>query len=137
MSESDVVPKNSPRHSDVDSQHSRGTWHTVFRKQLPLERETAVFILANALDVFMTHRLLHMGGFRESNPLADYFLAHWGIRGMVYFKFVLVAFVAVIAQIVYAHRPRTARWLLNGASLLTACVVLYSVRLLVVNLGLL
>ena len=33
--------------------------------QLPLERETCIFILVNALDVFMTYLLLVTGNFRD------------------------------------------------------------------------
>ncbi|KAA0138422.1 hypothetical protein FYZ48_13105 [Gimesia chilikensis] len=98
--------------------------------QLPLERETCIFILVNALDVFMTYLLLVTGSFRESNQLANYFIAHWGIRGMVYFKFSLVAVVTVIAQIVARKKMETGRKLLNFGSLIVAGVVIYSFVLL-------
>ncbi|QDT40395.1 hypothetical protein Pan241w_04520 [Gimesia alba] len=94
--------------------------------QLPLERETCVFILVNALDVFMTYLLLVTGGFRESNQLANFFIARWGIKGMVYFKFALVAVVTVIAQIVARKKMTTGRNLLNFGSLIVAGVVIYS-----------
>lgn len=104
--------------------------------QLPLERETCVFILVNALDVFMTYLLLRTnqipGGsnyFVESNQIANYFIAGWGIKGMVYFKFGLVAVVTVIAQIVHTKKPTTARFLLNIGSLVVAAVVIYSFML--------
>ncbi|WP_298867500.1 DUF5658 family protein [uncultured Gimesia sp.] len=107
-------------------------------RQLPLERETSVFILVNALDVFMTYLLLRTnqqpGGSNyivESNQIANYFIAGWGIKGMVYFKFGLVAVVTVIAQIVFTKRPTTARLLLNLGSLVVAAVVIYSFMLYV------
>ncbi len=97
--------------------------------QLPLERETCFFILVNALDVFMTYILLVTGNFRESNQIANYFLAGWGIKGLVYFKFGLVAVVTLIAQIVARKKFNTGRNLLNFGSLVVAGVVIYSVAL--------
>ena len=99
------------------------------RRRLPLETETSWFILANVLDVIVTWRLLVQGQFMESNPIARYFLNHWGVAGMNYFKFAVVALVAVIAQVVYTQRPNLARWLLNGATCVVSAVVLYSVLL--------
>jgi len=94
--------------------------------QLPLERETCVFILLNALDVFMTYIMLVTGHFRESNQIANYFLAGWGIKGLVYFKFALVALVTSIAQIVARKKFATGRNLLNFGSLIVGGVVIYS-----------
>lgn len=96
-------------------------------RQLPLETETCFFILASALDVVMTYILLNHGPeFQESNQVAAYFLARFGFKGMVYFKFALVAFVTVIAQIVVKTRPQLARRLLNGGTMITVAVILYS-----------
>lgn len=111
--------------------NEKETGRPFWRNQLPLERETCVFILVNALDVFMTYLLLVTGSFRESNQLANYFIAHWGIRGMVYFKFSLVAVVTVIAQIVARKNMSTGRKLLNFGSAIVAGVVIYSFVLLI------
>lgn len=110
--------------------NEKKTGRSFLGNQLPLERETCIFILVNALDVFMTYLLLVTGSFRESNQLANYFIAHWGIRGMVYFKFSLVAVVTVIAQIVARKKMETGRKLLNFGSLIVAGVVIYSFVLL-------
>lgn len=103
----------------------------IWTHQLPLERETCIFILVNALDVFMTYILLVTGNFRESNQIANYFLAGWGIKGLVYFKFGLVAVVTLIAQIVARKKFNTGRNLLNFGSLVVAGVVIYSVALFI------
>ena len=96
-------------------------------RKLPLETETCFFIFANALDVFMTYVLLnHSPEFQESNQVANYFLAKYGFRGMIYFKFALVAFVTVIAQVIAITRPRTARWLLIVGTVIVGGVVIYS-----------
>ncbi len=99
------------------------------RRRLPLETETSWFILANVMDVIVTWRLLSAGPFMEANPVARYFLNHWGVAGMNYFKFTVVAVVAVIAQVVYTRRPVVARWLLIGATCVVSAVVLYGVSL--------
>ena len=117
MEETETEPEEKER--------GRAFWN----HQLPLERETCIFILVNALDVFMTYLLLVTGNFRESNQLANYFIAGWGIKGMVYFKFTLVAVVTVIAQIVARKKMSTGRNLLNFGSLIVAGVVIYSIAL--------
>ncbi len=76
----------------------------------------------------MTYVLLrqHDRGYYESNPFARYFLHHWGIRGMIYYKFALVAFVAVIAQYIAQTHIRVARSLLLLAIAIVSYVVVYS-----------
>lgn len=93
------------------------------------EHEFTTYILVSALDLFMTYLLLAHGGFRESNPVANFFILHWGVKGMVYFKFGLVALVCTIAYIVGQHRPTTARRLLQFATLVVTAVVGYSLVL--------
>ena len=74
-------------------------------------------------------------GFVESNPIARFFLDHWGVKGLVYFKFVMVAIVVVIAQIVVRKKPETALLLLNAATIVVAGVVVYSLILFLRNTG--
>ncbi len=102
-----------------------------FLRKLPLEHETALFLLVSAFDVFMTYWLLRSGRFYESNPVAQYFLHHWGMRGMVYFKFSLVAFVCVITQIIAIQKTHTAQKVLRLATAIVAGVVIYSLVLMV------
>ena len=108
---------------------------SIFRGELPLETETTVFILANAFDVFMTYLLLNLGNFRESNALANFFLERFGMNGMIFFKFAIVAFVCVIAQIVATQKIKLARWLLNFGTLLVGLVVIYSLSMYVMYSG--
>jgi hypothetical protein len=103
----------------------------LLRGNLPLERETIVFVLTSALDIFMTWILLYTGRFRESNPLADYFIAHWGVKGMVYFKMGMTAFVCVLAQIIALKKPAYAEFVLKLGALVIAAVVIYSFVLFV------
>lgn len=102
----------------------------MFFKRLPLEQETVRFIFVSALDVFLTYLLIVQDGFHEGNPVARFFLNHWGMRGMIYFKFGMVAFVAVLAQIIARRQLETARRLLNLATVIVICVLIYSLTLL-------
>ena len=124
---------NRPDAAETDSTtpNPRPSRLPFFKRQLPLETETTFFVLANALDVFVTFVLLNFEQFRESNAIANYFLTKYGIRGMVYFKFAIVAVVAIIAQIIATRRPRTAKCLLNGGSFVVFAVVIYSITLFV------
>lgn len=101
--------------------------------QFYFERETVIFVLLSAADLFMTHFLLQqdLGNHRfvESNPMARYFLDHWGSKGMIYFKFGMIGVICVLTQIIARWRPRTARWLLFFAIVAVTYVLIYSVRL--------
>ena len=112
-----------------DEEETERQWSDLFGN-LPLEAETAMFILVNMIDFFMTYLLLTTGPFEESNPIAEYFLARWGpIKGMLYFKIGLVTFVCIIAQIVALKEFKTARWLLNLGTVIVSFVVIYSLSL--------
>lgn len=109
-------------------------FHAVFQRKLPLETETSIFILVNVLDFAMTwwmlmHREMGLGNFYESNPVARYFLDHWGVKGLLYFKMAVVAFVCVIAQIVATRREASARFLLLVGTAVVGAVVIYSLRM--------
>ena len=97
-----------------------------WKRKLPLETETSLFILANAMDAMMTWFLLNFPQFRESNGIANYILSNYGMQGMIYFKFIIVAFVAVIAQIIARKNIKVARRLLIFGSIFFFAVAIYS-----------
>ena len=111
---------------------SKWRWSKFFGGHLPLESETAAYILVSAFDVLMTAWLLthHSGRFVESNPVARFFIYGWGLKGMVAFKFALVAFVTVLTQVIALKNEATAERLLNFATAIVAGVVIYSLVLL-------
>ena len=94
-------------------------------------QETLILIVVSALDVAMTHRLLTQGDgqFVESNPFARFFLDHWGIRGMVYFKASMTVVVIVITQIIARQNSGLGRQVLGLATLIIVAVVIYSTSL--------
>lgn len=98
----------------------------LFRSPLDMSRELWLFLLFSLADVVLTVKLLAHGGYVESNPIARFFLLSWGARGMVYFKFALVAATCVLIQIIAHKRHATARRLLNFAVLVVGAVVTYS-----------
>ena len=102
--------------------------------ELPLETETAAFLLASVLDIVLTTVLLAAGGFRESNAVADWFIAGWGVKGMVWFKMTLAAVVCVLAQVVATKKPRWGRGILLLGTGVTGAVVLYSAALAFLHL---
>lgn len=104
---------------------------SLFGGQLPLENETAWFVLVSVLDVVLTYLLLRLPHYREANPIAAFFINHWGIRGMVYFKFFMVGFVTLITQVIARSREDTARRVLQFATVVVAGVVIYSLSLYV------
>lgn len=97
------------------------------------QTETLLYVLLSAVDLLITWFLLRQSheGFQfiESNPVARYVLNHWGIQGMVYFKFGMVAVVCVVTQTIARWKPRTARLVLWFAIVVMLYVVVYSVRL--------
>ena len=98
--------------------------------RLPLETETCVFLLVGVLDILCTYLLLWAGGHRESNPAADYFLARYGVKGLVWFKMALAAFVCVLAQLIARKKPKLGRFVLLLGTAVTGAVVVYSVGLI-------
>jgi hypothetical protein len=110
---------------------------TMFRLPLPLQRESCLFLIASVLDVLMTRMLLEdLTGvtgrtiFYESNPVAGYFFHHWNLAGIVYFKFVMVGFIEVIAHVIALKNVAVGRRLLDFGTLIVSVVVIYSMYLL-------
>lgn len=127
--------KKTPHHSPLGRLFFWG-----FRQKLPLETETTIFILVNVLDFAMTywmlaHREMGLGNFYESNPVAQYFLNHWGVKGLLMFKMAVVAFVCVIAQIVATKKEASARFLLVVGTIVVLAVVVFSLKLFLVHAG--
>ena len=106
-------------------------WTAVRQRKLLLESETAWFALASALDFIMTYIMLwHTdAGFIESNPIAVFFLHHWGLKGLFTFKLVVVTFVIVLCQIIARHNYQRARGVLYISTAIVSAVVIYSMLL--------
>ncbi len=102
---------------------------SLLARRLPLEHETALFLLISLLDILMTVKLLIAGPFHEANPVARFVLFHWGVVGMAWYKLALCAFICVVAQIVALQSEAKGRWILRFGIAVTAVVVIYSAGL--------
>ena len=69
----------------------------------------------------------------ESNPVAQWFIGHWGFRGMAGYKLIMTLIVVVIAEIVGRQKPMVARILLWGGTIVVGAVVVHSLRLLLAH----
>ena len=136
-SRSETASRSVPEmpESSVQSTESRPTrlWRFITGKR-PLQDETTLFILVNVLDIFTTYALLRAGGI-ETNPVANFFLSRWNIRGLVYFKMTLVAVVALLAQVIAHRNLARARQVLILGTVIVAMVVLYSVYLILTKIA--
>ncbi len=96
-------------------------------RSIPLETETAWYVLLNVCDILATWALLRRNaGFIESNPIARWFYHEWGFNGMVYFKLGMVALVVVIAQVVARKNEPLAQFLLVFGCVAVGGVFIYS-----------
>lgn len=96
-------------------------------RSIPLETETAWYVLLNVCDILATWALLKRNsGFIESNPIARWFYHGWGFSGMVWFKLGMVALVVTIAQVVARKNEPLAQLLLVFGCVAVGGVFIYS-----------
>jgi hypothetical protein len=125
-----ATPKDGARVSDWPENHDRPRPLSWLRRRLPLETETCWLLLLGVLDLVVTVALLNTGAAREANPLAEWFLATGGVRGLVIFKCAALAVVGVAAQLIAGRHPRVARGVLHLGILAQLVVITYGVWLL-------
>jgi hypothetical protein len=92
----------------------------------------ALFAVLGLADLILTCYLLRTerGHVYEGNPVAQWWLAHWGWAGLAGFKLAVLLLVMIAANFIGRHRPRTAAHVLTFACGATALVVGYSCTLL-------
>jgi hypothetical protein len=102
-------------------------WHG---RSVVLESEIAWLLLLSVLDVLLTTILLHRGPqFVESNPVAAWFFHRFNIAGLVAFKFVVIAVVVVIAEVIERIQPGRGKFVLRIGIVAAGVVVIYSASL--------
>ncbi|MBU0616708.1 MAG: hypothetical protein KKI02_03225 [Planctomycetes bacterium] len=93
------------------------------------------FIFLAALDIMLTYLILHPVLFprdvtmtesrgAEENVVAGWVIERWDVPGMVVFKFVLVAVVVVLCEVIGRHRDATGRRIAEWAVAVTVIPVL-------------
>ena len=97
----------------------------------------ALFVALGLADLALTSYLLQTSAGRvyEGNPVAHWWLAHWGWVGLAGFKLATVLLVVLVVRVVARSRPRAAANLLSFACAVTALVLGYSGFLLASTRG--
>lgn len=103
-------------------------------RPLPMGDEYGGFLLLNVFDLFLTGYIFRHGG-REVNPVGIHVLERYGLAGFAVFKFLMVAFIIVVAEVVYRIQPQKARQLMTGANLIYFGVILWECILLWYRFG--
>lgn len=94
--------------------------HGWFRRHLHYPAAYTWLVFVASMDIMMTWVILHSGG-REVNPLAEAVIHRFDLPGIVAFKFVLVAVIILISEVVGTRRPAVGRWF-AAAAVLVSCV---------------
>jgi hypothetical protein len=91
-------------------------------------RKLMLFVCLSLTDLVLTWHLLSHGDGQvyEGNPLARWWLAHYGWLGLTLFKLSLALFVVGLTLVIARQRPRAAGKVLVLSCVILATVVLYS-----------
>ncbi|MFL5340889.1 MAG: DUF5658 family protein [Gemmataceae bacterium] len=89
-------------------------------------RTTLLFIVLSALDFTLTWLLLRRGSAAEANPVAAWWLTHFGWLGLGAFKAATVVTFVVLVGVVARRRPALSRRMVAFACAAVAIVVVYS-----------
>jgi hypothetical protein len=94
-------------------------------------RRLGLFALLSTADFLLTRYLLTSGSeaVYESNPIAGWWLTHYGWMGLATFKIAAVLCVAMLGVVISLRRPDMGRRVLGFGCLMLAGVVLYSAYL--------
>ncbi|MDR3709305.1 MAG: DUF5658 family protein [Capsulimonadaceae bacterium] len=100
----------------------------MFKRDVTLAQEYLGFMLLNLFDLFLTGFIFKNYG-QEANGVALFVLHHFGLRGFALFKFIMVAFIILICEVISLQNVSRARQLILGASVLYLAVVMYEIYL--------
>jgi hypothetical protein len=109
------VPDESsqPHPPPRGSQRPRPAWRRFLRQPALYPTLYTWYVFVSALDILFTWRILHANG-TEVNVLADWIINQQDIKGLAVFKFLTVAVVILICEVVGRRRYETgaklARW---------------------------
>jgi len=92
--------------------------------------ETWIYVALSGLDIFLTYQLLVRLDHVEANPLARYFIEGWGLKGMVWFKLGMTAFVLTLVNALLQKKEDYARTVVRLGTAAVAAVDCYSIWLL-------
>lgn len=93
--------------------------------------ETWIYVALSGLDIFLTYQLLVRLDHVEANPLARFFIEGWGLKGMVWFKLGMTAFVLTLVHALLQKKEVYARTIVRLGTAAVAAVDCYSIWLLI------
>jgi hypothetical protein len=108
---------------------------SLFLSHFILANETAYFLLASALDFFVTYVLLAWpdSPVHEANPIARR-MFRMGLGYLLAFKFGAATISIVACEMIARRRHRLGRTILIALTLLVAAVAAYGVKLFLTHL---
>ncbi len=118
---------NSHRPSATDEDPKPSLSSLFTNQRLPFAFETLLLIALSAADVILTHRLIGGGRHVEANPIANWVLTTAGMRGMVIYKFIMIAIICTLAQIIAIYRKPAGLLVMWIGVIAHGLVVMYSI----------
>ena len=92
--------------------------------------ETWIYAALSGFDIVLTYQLLARLDHVEANPLARYFIEGWGLKGMVWFKLGMTAFVLALLHALLQKKEVHARTVVRLGMAAVGAVNCYSIWLL-------
>lgn len=131
MPDPDEHPPSTPPEPDDDRAASRrATWSgLILDRHMRYPGAYVWLLLFSSLDVILTWLILNFGG-REVNPIARRVIDHWGLNGMIVYKFVLITLFILICEVIGSHRDSTGQTLSRVSVVIAATPVVWSLVLL-------
>jgi len=91
-------------------------------------------VFVAALDIMLTCMILYRGG-KEINTVALWFIHHYGLTGLVFFKYAMVVIVIVLCEIAGHLHPDWGRRLAIIAIAINCVPVACGFGLMLLHLG--
>ena len=120
MTEMQHEPESVAASTDAPAPASKSMPMSLLTRHMRYPNSYAWLLLLSSMDIMLTWVILLFGG-SEVNPLARQIIDHFGLPGMIIYKFALIVFFITICEIVGTLRDSTG-WLLSKFSVMIACV---------------
>ena len=105
---------------DTEAAADKSLPMSLLTRQMRYPNTYVWLLLLSSMDIMLTWVILLFGG-AEVNPIARWIIDHYGLPGMIVYKFALIVFFISICEIVGTLRDSTG-WLLSKFSVIVACV---------------
>jgi len=109
-------------------------WRSPARQDVLFPNHYTWLVFVAALDIMLTCMILYRGG-REVNVVAKMIIHHFGLTGLVLFKYAMVVTVIVLCEIVGRRDREWGRWLATAAIAINCVPVAFGFGLMLMHLG--